>query len=121
MAEEGFKRKLAAILSADVEGYSRLIGEDEEVTIRTITAYREVNTTLIQQHNGIVVDSPGDNLLAEFVSVVDAVQCAVAVQKEVKARNDDLPENRRMQFRIGINLSDVMQGNIRILFQYIRQ
>ena len=114
MADEGFKRKLTAILSADVEGYSRLMGEDEEATVRTLTAYREVLTTLIQQHNGKVLDSPGDNLLAEFVSVVDAVQCAVAVQKEIKARNDELPENRRMQFRIGINLGDVIQEEGRI-------
>jgi adenylate cyclase len=114
MADEGFKRKLTAILSADVEGYSRLMGDDEEATVRTITAYREVLSTLIQQHNGKVLDSPGDNLLAEFVSVVDAVQCAVAVQKEIKARNDELPENRRMQFRIGINLGDVIQEEERI-------
>jgi adenylate cyclase len=114
MAEEGFKRKLTAILSADVEGYSRLMGDDEEATVRTLTAYREVLTTLIKQHNGKVIDSPGDNLLAEFVSVVDAVQCAVAVQKEIDARNTELPENRRMQFRIGINLGDVIQEEDRI-------
>jgi len=114
MGERGFKRKLTAILSADVEGYSRLMGEDEEATVRTITIYREVLTTLIQQHNGKVLDSPGDNLLAEFASVVDAVQCAVAVQKEIKARNDELPETRRMQFRIGINLGDVIQEKDRI-------
>jgi adenylate cyclase len=114
MAEKGFKRKLTAILSADVEGYSRLMGEDEEATVRTLTAYREVLYTLIQQHNGQVLDSPGDNLLADFVSVVDAVQCAVAVQKEFKARNNELPENRRMQFRIGINLGDVIQEKGRI-------
>jgi adenylate cyclase len=114
MAEEGFKRKLTAILSADVEGYSRLMGDDEEETVRNLTAYREVITTLIQQHNGQVLDSTGDNLLAEFVSVVDAVQCAVAVQKEIKARNDELPENREMQFRIGINLGDVIQEEGRI-------
>ncbi|MCG2775995.1 MAG: adenylate/guanylate cyclase domain-containing protein [Desulfobacterales bacterium] len=114
MAEKGFKRKLTAILSADVEGYSRLMGDDEEATVRTLTTYREVLTTLIQQHNGKVLDSPGDNLLAEFVSVVDAVQSAVAVQKEIKARNDELPENRRMQFRIGINLGDVIQEEERI-------
>jgi adenylate cyclase len=94
MVQEGFKRKLTAILNADVEGYSRLMGEDEESTVRTLTAYREVITTLIQQHNGTVIDSPGDNLLAEFVSVVDAVQCGVAVQKEISARNTELPENR---------------------------
>ncbi len=114
MADEGFKRKLAAIISADAVEYSRLMGEDEEATVRTITAYREVLSTLIQQHNGKVVDSPGDNLLAEFVSVVDAVQCAVAVQKEIKVRNDQLPENKRMQFRIGINLGDVIQEEERI-------
>jgi adenylate cyclase len=72
MSEEGFKRKLTAILSADVEGYSRLMGEDEEGTVRILTVYREVLTTLIQQHNGKVLDSPGDNLLAEFASVVNA-------------------------------------------------
>ena len=114
MADEGFKRKLTAILSADVEGYSRLMGDDEESTVRTLTAYREVLTTLIKQHNGKVIDSPGDNLLAEFVSVVDAVQCAVAVQKEINARNTELPENRRMQFRIGINLGDVIEEEDRI-------
>jgi adenylate cyclase len=114
MADKGFKRKLTAILSADVEGYSRLMGDDEEATVRTLTSYREVLSTLIQQHNGNVLDSPGDNLLAEFVSVVDAVQCAVAVQKEIKSRNDELPESRRMQFRIGINLGDVIQEDERI-------
>jgi adenylate cyclase len=114
MPQEGFKRKLTAILSADAVGYSRLMGEDEEATVRTITTYREVLSTLIRQHNGRVVDSPGDNLLAEFVSVVDSVQCAVAVQKEIKARNDELPEDRRMQFRIGINLGDVIQEEERL-------
>ncbi len=114
MADEGFKRKLTAILSADVKGYSRLMGDDEEATVRTLTSYREILTTLIQQHNGKVLDSPGDNMLAEFVSVVDAVQCAVAVQKEIKSRNDQLPENRMMQFRIGINLGDVIQEEERI-------
>jgi len=114
MTQEGFKRKLTAILSADAAGYSRLMGDDDEATVRTLTSYREVMTILIQQHNGTVLDSPGDNLLAEFVSVVDAVQCAVAVQKEITARNDQLPENRKMQFRIGINLGDVIQEEERI-------
>jgi len=114
MAEEGFKRKLAAILSADVEGYSRLMSEDEGATVRMLTAYREVMTTLIQQHNGKVLDSTGDNLLAEFASVVDGVQCAVSVQKEIQSRNAGLPENRRMQFRIGINLGDVIEEGERI-------
>jgi adenylate cyclase len=114
MADEGFKRKLTAILNADAVEYSRLMGEDEEATVSTLTAYREVFYTLIQQHNGQVLDSPGDNLLAEFASVVDAVKCAVSVQKEIKARNNELPENRRMQFRIGINLGDVIQEKGRI-------
>ena len=114
MATQDFKRKLTAILSADVEGYSRLMAEDEEATVRTITTYREVMTALIQQHRGKVVDSPGDNLLAEFISVVDAVQCAVSVQKEISARNTELPENRKMHFRIGINLGDVIEEDDRI-------
>ena len=114
MTEQGFKRKLTAILSADAVGYSRLMGEDEEATVRTITAYREVITNLIEKYNGKVLDSPGDNLLAEFVSVVDAVQCAVAVQKEIENRNHELPENRRMKFRIGVNLGDVIEEGGRI-------
>jgi len=114
MTEVGYKRKLTAILSADVEGYSRLMGEDEDATIRTLTSYRELMTTLIQKHRGRVVDSPGDNLLAEFVSVVDAVESAVAIQKELKGKNAELPENRRMQFRIGINLGDVVEEGERI-------
>jgi adenylate cyclase len=85
------ERKLAAILSADVKGYSRLMGEDEAATIRTLTAYREVMASLIQQHRGRVVDAPGDNLLAEFASVVEAVQCAVAIQQDLRARNAELP------------------------------
>jgi adenylate cyclase len=102
------ERKLTAILSADVAGYSRLMGEDEEATIRTLTTYREIMTTLIQQHRGRVVDAPGDNLLAEFASVVDAIRSAVAIQQELKGRNVDLPAQRRMDFRIGINLGDVI-------------
>ena len=114
MTTEGFKRKLAAIFSADVEGYSRLMGDDEEATIQTLTAYRELMTLLIQQYRGRVVDSPGDNLLAEFPSVVDAVQCAVEVQKVLQAKNEELPESRRMRFRIGVNLGDVIQEGARI-------
>jgi adenylate cyclase len=78
------ERKLTAILSADVKGYSRLMGDDEEATIRTLTAYRAVMTTLIQQHRGRVVDSPGDNMLAEFASAVDAVRSAVEIQRELR-------------------------------------
>ena len=102
------ERRLSAIFSTDVQGYSRLMGDDEEATIRTLTAYREVFSILIQQHHGRVVDSPGDNLLAEFGSAVDAVRCGVAVQKELAERNSTLPESRKMLFRIGINVGDVI-------------
>ena len=114
MAQENFRRKLAAILSADVKEYSRLMREDEQTTIQTLTVYREVMTELIEQHHGRVVDTVGDNLLAEFASVVDAVQGAVAIQKEIKARNAELAENRRMVFRIGINLGDLVVEGDRI-------
>jgi class 3 adenylate cyclase len=109
-ADEGRKvdRKLVAILSADVKGYSRLMGEDEVATVQTLTAYREVMATLIQQHRGRVMDAPGDNLLAEFASVVDAVQGAVEVQKALQVQNTALPVHCRMEFRIGINLGDVV-------------
>src|SRR5215510_8648282 len=102
------ERKLTAILSADVKGYSRLMGEDEEGTLRTLNAYRKVMDALIAQHRGRVVGSAGDSVLTEFASVVDAVQCAVVIQATLKAENGSLPPPRRMEFRIGINLGDVM-------------
>jgi len=114
MATQDFKRKLTAILSADAEGYSRLMAEDEEATVHTITAYREVVATVVEKHRGRVVDSPGDNILAEFASAVDAVRGGVEIQEELKARNAELPENRRMDFRIGINLGDVIHEEERI-------
>jgi TolB-like protein/class 3 adenylate cyclase/Flp pilus assembly protein TadD len=109
MTTQEVKRKLAAILSADVKGYSRLMGGDEEWTVRTLNAYRGIMRSLIQQHRGRTVDAPGDNVLADFVSVVDAVQCAVEIQQVLRAKNAVLPENRRMEFRIGINLGDVIE------------
>ena len=114
MATEGFKRKLTAIFSADVEGYSRLMGEDELATVQTLTSYKETMRKLIRHYRGRVVDSTGDNLLAEFASVVDAVQCAVEIQQVLNSKNDSLPENRRMFFRIGINLGDVIEEGDRI-------
>ena len=84
MAPEKFKRKLAAILSADVKGYSRLMGEDEEGTIRTLNAYLEAITAFVQKHQGRIVGTAGDSVLAEFASVVDAVRCAVGIQEELK-------------------------------------
>jgi len=109
MTAQEVKRKLAAILSADAKGYSRLMGEDEEWTLRTLNAYKEVMESLIQQHRGRVVGTAGDSVLAEFGSVVDAVQCAVEIQQVLRAKNAVVPENRRMEFRIGINLGDVIE------------
>jgi adenylate cyclase len=114
MSAQDFKRKLTAVFSADVAGYSRLMSDDEAATVKTLEAYKQIMFSLIKQHRGRVIDSPGDNLLAEFASVVDAVQCGVAIQKELQARNAELPENRRMQFRIGINLGDVIEEGERI-------
>ena len=91
MTQEGTKRKLAAILSADVKEYSRLMSQDERGTIRTLTAYKEAMSSLIEEYKGRVVDAPGDNLLAEFGSVVDAVNCAVEIQRELAERNAELP------------------------------
>ena len=114
MTTEKVKRKLAAILSADVKGYSRLMGTDEVGTIRLLQTYRGVISDLIQKKGGRVVDSPGDNVLAEFASVVDALESAVEIQRELKLRNADRSESRRMQFRIGINLGDVVEEDERI-------
>jgi adenylate cyclase len=114
MTAERAKRKLSAILSADVKGYSRLMGDDELATIRTVEAYREIIAEVVRNYSGRVVDSPGDNLLAEFASVVDAVESAVEVQKQLKARNAELPKKRKMEFRIGINLGDVIEEEERI-------
>jgi TolB-like protein/class 3 adenylate cyclase/Tfp pilus assembly protein PilF len=114
MADEGFKRKLTAILSADVIGYSRLMRDDEEATVRDIAAHRILISEIIQQHHGRVVDSPGDNILAEFASVVDAVNGAIKIQQEIKRTNADTPQDRRMEFRIGINLGDVIEEEERI-------
>ncbi len=108
------ERKLTAILSADVEGYSRLMGEDEEATVRTLNTYREAMRRQIEEHQGRVIDSPGDNLLAEFTSAVNAVRCAVVIQGELRARNASLPVDRRMNYRIGINLGDVIVDGDRI-------
>src|SRR5713226_7217328 len=104
----GMKRKLAAILHADVKGYSRLIGEDEAATLPVLASYLAVMTTLVEQHEGRAVGSRGDSLLAEFPSVVEAVQCAVEMQRELKVRNAELPADRRVEFRMGINLGEIV-------------
>ena len=114
MTRESFKRKLTAILSADVIGYSRLMRDSEELTVRDLAAHRILITEIIHQHHGRVVDSPGDNILAEFASVVDAVNGAIKIQKEIKRSNANTPEGRCMEFRIGINLGDVIEEEDRI-------
>ncbi len=108
MEPTGVKRKLAVILAADVEGYSRLMGADEEATFKTLSAYREIIDGLIARHDGRIVGTAGDSVLAEFGSAVEAVRCAVEIQRELEKRNAELPEDRKMHFRIGVNLGDVM-------------
>jgi TolB-like protein/class 3 adenylate cyclase/Flp pilus assembly protein TadD len=114
MTVERAKRKLSAVMSADVKGYSRLMGQDEADTVDRLKEYRTLMTDLIQQYRGRVVDSPGDNILAEFASVVDATECAVQVQEKLNNRNAELPDDSRMEFRIGINLGDVIVDDERI-------
>jgi adenylate cyclase len=114
MANEGFKRKLTAILIADAVGYSRLMRKDEEATVRDIAAHRVLITEIIHRHHGRVIDSPGDNILAEFASIVDAVNGAIKIQGEIEKSNTDTPKDRRMEFRIGINLGDVIEEEERI-------
>ena len=114
MDPKNVKRKLTAILSADVEGYSRLMSEDDVATVQTLKNCRKIMASVIGVHKGRIVDSPGDNLLAEFASVLGATQCAVKIQKALDRQNAKLPENRKMKFRIGINLGDVIQDGSRI-------
>jgi len=109
LSPEKQKRKTAAILSANAEGFSRLMGEDEAATLQTLKAHRQMMCSLVEKNQGRVVDSSGGSLLAEFVSVVDALECAVEIQKELKGRNEELPKERRMPFRIGIHLGDVIE------------
>ena len=101
-------RKLTTIFCADVHGYSRLMDIDEVSTFQTLKLYRQAMTGLIERHDGRVFATAGDSVAAEFGSVVEAVQCAAEVQRELRTRNDDRPHDRRLEFRIGINLGDVM-------------
>jgi adenylate cyclase len=114
MSTDSTKRKMAAILSADVKGYSRLMSADEEGTVKSLNNCREIISRCVHDHSGRVVDSPGDNVLAEFASTVEAVKCAVKIQENLKIRNAGLPESRRMEFRIGVNLGDVIEEEGRI-------
>ena len=107
-ADEG-ERKLAAILAADVAGYSRLMGDDERATVASLKVAREVFKNHIEAHSGRLIDTAGDSVLAEFKSVVEAVQCAVEVQERLGTDNEPVPEHRKMHFRIGINLGDIIE------------
>jgi len=108
VAEPGQRRKLAAILSADVVGYSRLMQDDDAATVETLTKYRTIFGEFASRHDGRIVDSPGDNILAQFDSPVEAVQCAIEIQRDLGRRNLQLANHRQMQFRIGINLGDIL-------------
>ena len=114
MTDERANRKMSAILSADVKGYSRLMSVDEEGTVKALNECRDIIARCVNDHRGRVVDSPGDNVLAEFVSTVEAVKSAVKIQEDLKARNVDLPQSSRMEFRIGVNLGDVIEEKDRI-------
>src|SRR5688572_26412911 len=112
--EPSMKRRLAAILAADIAGYSRLMHGDEAATVRDLKAHQSVVLPLVGRHGGRVIDTAGDGILAEFPSVIGATECAVEIQAVMAARNEEVPEPRRMQFRIGINLGDVIHDETRI-------
>ena len=112
MTVDRLQRRMAAILAADVVGYSRLMGKDEENTLVTLKIYRSVIDKLIANHAGRIFGSAGDSVIVEFASPVEAVRCATEIQLEIDKRNAETPEPNRMRFRIGINLGDVVvDGN----------
>src|SRR5262245_52340980 len=108
MSVSPLKRKLAAILAADAVGYSRLMSTNEEKTLKVLATHRAVIDGIIEFHEGRIVNTAGDSVLAEFASPVEAVRCAVEIQDALKTRNESLPEDQRMLFRVGVNLGDVM-------------
>jgi TolB-like protein/class 3 adenylate cyclase/Tfp pilus assembly protein PilF len=114
VAEQKVRRRLAAILAADIAGYSRLMGEDDVATVRDLKGHQVVVLPLIGEFGGRIIDTAGDGILAEFPSAVDAVECAIQLQDVMATRNKDTPETRRMQFRVGINLGDVIHDDVRI-------
>lgn len=114
MNQDRTKRKLTAIFSADVVGYGRLMEADEAWTIKSLEENKGLISKLIGEYYGRVIDAPGDNVLAEFSSVTNAVECAVKIQQELKKKNANIVENRRMEFRIGINLGEVVEEGGRI-------
>src|SRR5216684_2173273 len=108
------QRRLAAILAADIAGYSALMGADEERTVRDLKAHQAVVLPMIDEFRGRIIDTAGDGILAEFASVVNAVECAVAIQQQMAERNAAIEPERRMQFRIGMNLGDVIYDDGRL-------
>src|SRR5574341_288583 len=108
------RHRLAAILAADIAGYSRLMGQDEAGTVRDLKSHQAVILPLVGRHGGRIIDTAGDGILAEFPSVIGATECAVEIQTVMAARNADVAEHRRMLFRIGINLGDVIHDESRI-------
>jgi TolB-like protein/class 3 adenylate cyclase len=112
--EPSIQRRLAAILAADIAGYSRLMHEDEPATVRDLKAHQSVILPLVGRHGGRIIDTAGDGIMAEFPSVIGATECAVAIQTAMAERNEGVPEGRRMRFRIGINLGDVIHDDARI-------
>ena len=112
--EPSIQRRLAAILAADIAGYSRLMHEDEAATVRDLKAHQSVILPLIGRHGGRIIDTAGDGIMAEFPSVIGATECAVEIQTVMAERNEEVPESRRMRFRIGINLGDVIHDETRI-------
>ena len=112
--EPSIQRRLAAILAADIAGYSRLMHEDEPATVRDLKAHQSVILPLIGRHGGRIIDTAGDGIMAEFPSVIGATECAVEIQTVMAERNEGVPESRRMRFRIGINLGDVIHDDTRI-------
>src|SRR5271156_1439001 len=112
---QSLERKLATILSADVAEFSRLMGEDEEDTLRTFRGHKQVFESLVAMHRGRIFNTAGDAILAEFNSAVEAVRCATDIQSALRTRNDKLPPNRQVRFRIGINLGDVMVQGVDLM------
>ncbi len=107
-------RRLAAILAADIAGYSALMGADEAGTVRDLKGHQTVILPMVSEHSGRIVDTAGDGILAEFPSVVNAVECALAIQRAMAERNATIAPDRRMQFRIGVNLGDVIHDEARV-------
>ena len=106
MAPDDYRHKLAAILHADVAGYSRLMGDDEAETVRALTTYREFISSLVRQYRGVILDMEGDSVLAEYQSVSEAVRCAMEIQHGIQGKNAALPGNRKMTFRVGIHVGE---------------